>query len=46
MSETGEVGAAAAMATLIVATSAVACLGFWLLQVLLGRSTQRWRKPA
>ena len=46
MSETGEVGAAAAMATLIVATSAVACLGFWLLQILLSRSTQRWRKPA
>ncbi len=46
MSETGEVGAAAAMATLIVATSALACLGFWLLQWLLGRSTQRWRRPA
>jgi iron(III) transport system permease protein len=46
MSETGEVGAAAAMATLIVATSAVACLGFWLLQWLLGRSSQRWRRPA
>jgi iron(III) transport system permease protein len=46
MSETGEVGAAAAMATLIVATSALACLGFWLLQWLLGRSTQRWRQPA
>ena len=46
MSETGEVGAAAAMATLIVATSAVACLGFWLLQQGLGRRTQRWRAPA
>ncbi len=46
MSETGEVGAAAAMATLIVVTSALACLGFWLLQWLLGRSTQRWRRPA
>ena len=46
LSETGEVGAAAAMATLIVLTSAVACLGFWLLQKLLERSTQRWRTPA
>ena len=46
MSETGEIGAAAAMATLIVLTSAVACLGFWLLQWLLGRRTQRWRTPA
>ncbi len=46
MSETGDVGAAAAMATLIVLTSAVACIGFWLLQLLLGRTTQKWRTPA
>ena len=46
LSETGEIGAAAAMATLIVLTSAIACLGFWLLQKLLERSTQRWRAPA
>ncbi len=46
MSETGVIGAAAAMATLIVLVSAVACLGFWLLQRLLGRRTQRWRLPA
>ncbi len=46
LSETGEIGAAAAMATLIVATSALACLGFWLLQLLLGRSMQKWRAPA
>jgi iron(III) transport system permease protein len=45
LSETGEIGAAAAMATLIVLTSAVACLGFWLLQKLLERSTQKWRTP-
>ena len=46
MSETGDVGAAAAMATLIVLTSAVACVGFWLLQWLLSRKTQKWRAPA
>jgi iron(III) transport system permease protein len=46
MSETGEIGAAAAMATLIVATSALASVGFWLLQWLLGRKSQKWRAPA
>lgn len=45
MSETGEIGAAAAMATLVVVTSGLACLLFWALQWLLGRNSQKWRSP-
>ncbi len=46
LSESGKIGAAAGMATLIVLTSAVACLVFYFLQWLLGRKSQKWRAPA
>ena len=46
LSESGEIGAAAGMASLIVLTSAVACLIFYFLQWLLGRNSQKWRAPA
>jgi iron(III) transport system permease protein len=43
LDEAGDVGAAAAMATLIVVTSAAVCAVYHLLQVWLDRRTQRWR---
>lgn len=45
MDDAGDTAAAAAMATLIVAASATACLLFAALQWLLLRRTQRWRNP-
>jgi iron(III) transport system permease protein len=43
LDEAGDIGAAAAMATLIVATSAAVCVVYYFLQVLLDRKTQAWR---
>jgi len=43
LDEAGDIGAAAAMATLIVATSATVCLAYYFLQVWLDRRTQAWR---
>jgi iron(III) transport system permease protein len=43
LDEAGDIGAAAAMATLVVATSAVVCLGYYFIQVWLDRRTQAWR---
>jgi len=43
LDEAGDIGAAAAMATLIVATSAFVCLIYYFLQVWLDRRTQAWR---
>jgi iron(III) transport system permease protein len=43
LDEAGDIGAAAAMATLIVATSAVVCVFYYFLQVWLDRRTQAWR---
>ncbi len=43
LDEAGDIGAAAAMATLIVATSATVCLIYHFLQAWLDRSTQAWR---
>ena len=45
LDEAGDLGAAAAMATLVVATSAVVCVLYYFLQVWLDRRTQRWRTP-
>lgn len=45
LDEAGEIGPAAAMATLIVVTSSGACLVYYLLNRLLERKTQAWRKP-
>jgi iron(III) transport system permease protein len=44
LDEAGDIGAAAAMATLVVATSTVVCVLYYLLQRALGR-TQSWRSP-
>jgi iron(III) transport system permease protein len=44
LDEAGDIGAAAAMATLIVATSAAVCVVYHFLQILLDRKTQAWRK--
>jgi iron(III) transport system permease protein len=44
LDEAGDIGAAAAMATLVVATSAVVCVFYYLLQRALER-TQSWRTP-
>jgi iron(III) transport system permease protein len=44
LDEAGDIGAAAAMATLIVATSATVCLVYHFLQILLDRHTQAWRR--
>jgi iron(III) transport system permease protein len=46
LDEAGEIGPAAAMATLIVATSATVCLVYYLLDRFLVRNTQAWRRPA
>jgi iron(III) transport system permease protein len=43
LDEAGDIGAAAAMATLVVATSATVCLAYHFLQVWLDRKTQAWR---
>ncbi len=43
LDEAGDIGAAAAMATLIVVTSAAVCLVYHFLQVWLDRRTQAWR---
>lgn len=43
LDEAGDLGAAAAMATLIVATSAAVCVAYHVLHVWLTRRTQRWR---
>jgi iron(III) transport system permease protein len=44
LDEAGDIGAAAAMATLIVATSALVCVIYHFLQVWLDRRTQAWRQ--
>jgi iron(III) transport system permease protein len=44
LDEAGDIGAAAAMATLVVATSTVVCVAYYFLQRLLDR-TQSWRNP-
>ena len=44
LDEAGDIGAAAAMATLVVATSAVVCVGYYLAQSWLDRRTQAWRR--
>jgi len=46
LDEAGEIGPAAAMATLIVATSAAVCLVYALVTRILVRRTQAWRAPA
>lgn len=46
LDEAGALGAAAAMATLIVATSAVVTALFFLLEWVLMRRTQRWRRAS
>jgi iron(III) transport system permease protein len=43
LDEAGDIGAAAAMATLVVATSASVCLLYYVMQVWLDRRTQSWR---
>ena len=43
LDEAGDIGPAAAMATLIVATSAVVCAFYYLLQRVLDRRMQAWR---
>ncbi|MGH8635305.1 MAG: putative 2-aminoethylphosphonate ABC transporter permease subunit [Burkholderiales bacterium] len=45
LDEAGDIGAAAAMATLIVVTSVGVCLLYYLLGRLLERTTQAWRAP-
>jgi iron(III) transport system permease protein len=46
LDEAGEIGPAAAMATLIVATSTLVCVVYALLTRVLLRRTQAWRAPA
>jgi iron(III) transport system permease protein len=43
LDEAGDIGAAAAMATLVVVTSAAVCFLYFLLQRFLDRRTQAWR---
>jgi iron(III) transport system permease protein len=43
LDEAGDIGAAAAMATLVVATSATVCLLYHFIHVWLDRRTQAWR---
>jgi iron(III) transport system permease protein len=45
LDEAGDIGAAAAMATLIVATSAAVCVVYYFVQVWLDKRTQAWRGP-
>jgi iron(III) transport system permease protein len=44
LDEAGDIGAAAAMATLVVATSTAVCLLYYLLQAWLDKRTQAWRR--
>ena len=46
LDEAGEIGPAAAMATLIVATSSAVCFVYYLLNRWLETKTQAWRRPA
>jgi iron(III) transport system permease protein len=46
LDEAGEIGPAAAMATLIVATSALVCIVYALVTRVLLARTQAWRSPA
>ena len=46
LDDAGEIGPAAAMATLIVITSSAACFIYYLLNRFLEVKTQAWRKPA
>jgi len=43
LDEAGDIGAASAMATLVVLTSAAVCFIYFLLQRFLERRTQNWR---
>jgi iron(III) transport system permease protein len=43
LDEAGDIGPAAAMASLVVATSAAVCLLYYFIQVWLDRRTQSWR---
>jgi iron(III) transport system permease protein len=43
LDEAGDIGAAAAMATLVVATSAAVCILYYLAQAWLDKRTQAWR---
>ena len=45
LDDAGETGAAAAMAVMITAASAVAMGAFWLLSRWVHRRTQAWRAP-
>lgn len=45
LDEAGDIGAAAAMATLIVVSSAIACLVYFIVQRYFERRTQSWRAP-
>ena len=44
LDEAGDIGAAAAMATLIVATSSAVCVVYYFLQAWIERRTQAWRQ--
>jgi iron(III) transport system permease protein len=44
LDEAGDIGPAAAMATLVVVTSAAVCVVYYFIQVWLDRRTQSWRK--
>jgi iron(III) transport system permease protein len=46
MDEAGDIGPAAAMATLIAATSTVICLAYAILTRFIVTRTQRWRSAA
>ncbi|MGC7404477.1 putative 2-aminoethylphosphonate ABC transporter permease subunit [Pandoraea pneumonica] len=46
MDETGSIGPAAAMATLVVLTSMLVCLLYHGIQLVVERYTQAWRRPA
>ena len=46
LDEAGDIGAAAAMATLVVITSGIVCVFYYVLQVWLDRRTQAWRGHA
>ena len=46
LDEAGEIGAAAAMAILIAATSTLVCLAYLALGWLVDLRTQAWRRPA
>jgi iron(III) transport system permease protein len=46
MDETGSIGPAAAMATLVVLTSMLVCLLYHAVQIVVERYTQAWRRPS